>query len=143
MYTMKAKDDSFNLNIALKNFSKLIAISKKCFSHKKMIIDNTECFISINLLDPNNIKACIELGFSEVNEEFIIDDKEIHAYCTLDITSLVSYDLIKSIDSFSDVKHEQLYKSIINSIYFDELKNIIINLNKQIENNNSETEAVF
>lgn len=134
MYRVIEKD--LNLKIATSNFKQIVQMVRNIFPEVKLSVNETECHMDFYIDRKIAPELEVQLGFTEVNEAYDIDDKEIMAYCVLGAESTEEeYDLLSVPEEFESKIHKTVYFSILDRPKFKDLKYFLISLNEQIEKN--------
>jgi len=134
MYRVIDKD--LNLKIAVDNFKKIVQMVRNIFPEVKLSVNETECQMDFYFDRRIAPELEVQIGFTEVNEGYEIDDEGIAAYCFLGSDSSdEEYDLLVVPETFENKIDKSVYFAILDRPGFKDLKYFLIGLNEQIERN--------
>lgn len=134
MYRVIEKD--LNLKIAVGNFKQLTQMVRNIFPEVKLSVNEIECHMDFYVdrrIDPD---LEVQIGFTEVNEAYEVDDEAIEAYCFLGTNSDDDeYDLLSVPEEFETKIHKSVYFSILDRPGFKDLRSFLLGLNEQFDKN--------
>lgn len=135
MYRVIDKD--LNLKIAVANFKQLVQMVRNIFPEVKLSVNETECHMDFYVDRKIAPEMEVQIGFTEVNEAYSIDDEGIMAFCVLgEDSSEEEYDLLSDPpEEFETKVHKTVFYSVLDRPGFKNLKYFLIELNEQIGKN--------
>ena len=129
-------DQDLNLKIATGNFKQMVQMVRNIFPEVKLSVNETECQMDFYFDRKLAPELEVQIGFSEVNEGYEIDDEGILAYCFLGSDSSdEEYDFLVVPEEFESKIDKSIYFSILDRSGFKDLKYFLLSLNEQIEKN--------